>query len=123
MANIMPLTANKVVVLRTLALGPAKWSVLRKEYFGPGRSEETASTSFYTQVKSMIGKGLVCKTANGYEITADGQASLDALIAQGFDVAGAKTAARIAYEAKNPIGIEAPVEAEAETVEAETVAA
>ena len=71
MANVLPLTANKVVVLRTLEAGAAKWSVLRKEYFGPARAEQQASTSFYTQIKSMIGKGLVQKTANGYEATAD----------------------------------------------------
>ena len=51
------LTTNKIVILRTLESSPAKWSVLRRAYFGERRALQPASTSFYTQSKAMIGAG------------------------------------------------------------------
>ena len=99
----IPLTANKVVVLRTLEAGPSKWSVLRREYFGEGRAKEQASTSFYMQIQGMIKKDLVTKTAAGYEITDLGTESLEAARSAGFDVDGAKSKAQTEWEAKQVI--------------------
>jgi DNA-binding HxlR family transcriptional regulator len=93
------LTNNRIVVLRALQNGPRKWSELRKEYFGEDRAKQQASTSFYMQVKAMTDKGLVTKTALGYESTPAGKEALQAVVDSGVDISTIKTAAQIAFEA------------------------
>lgn len=116
----VPLTANRIVILRALEKGPQKWSVLREEYFGPGRSEEAASTAFYMQVKGMIGKGLVTKSPEGYQITATGKEAIEACRKAGFDIEGAKSQAHLKWEAAHPT---ASTTVAATAVEAATQAA
>ena len=114
----LALTANKIVVLRTLRNGPVKWSLLRKAYFGEARAKQQASTSFYMQLKGMIGKGLIAKSTDGsaYEITPLGTVSIDAVSAE--VVANAKSNAQTAFEASGKAAAVVGTEAETETVEA-----
>lgn len=102
------LTENKIVVLRELEGGAKKWSVLRRAYFGEGRAKMPASTSFYTQTKSMIGSGLIVKNNDAYEITPLGLVSIEAIDAT--VKANAKTEAHREFEAKHPVIVAADVE-------------
>jgi predicted transcriptional regulator len=106
------LTTNKIVILRTLESSPAKWSVLRRAYFGERRALQPASTSFYTQSKAMIGAGLIKKENDLYAITPLGLVSIQAVDAT--VKANAVTEAQREFEAKFP----APVVDETETVPA-----
>lgn len=109
------LTANQIVVLRTLEAGPVKWSPLRKAYFGEGRAKEQASTSFYQQLKGQMKKGLISKTEDGtaYQISDLGLVSIQAVSSE--IKAAAKSNAQVEFEAKAGTRAAAPVD---ETVNA-----
>jgi len=116
------LTPGGIVILRTLENGPVKWSPLRKAYFGPLRSEQSASTAFYMKVKDFIKKGLVKKTDTGdaYEITELGLVSI-AAVPEATKLA-AKSEAQIRFEASDAGKAAAKVAAEAEAAKGEKVA-
>lgn len=103
------LTANQIVVLRTLENGPVKWSPLRKAYFGEARAKEQASTSFYQQLKGQMKKGLIKKTASddAYEITDLGLVSIQAISPE--VKAAAKSLAQVEFETKQAAVRPAPV--------------
>jgi len=101
METAVSLTENKIVVLRELESGAKKWSVLRRAYFGEGRAKMPASTSFYTQTKSLIGAGLIKKNNDAYEITDLGLVSIEAIDAT--VKANAKTEAHKEWDASHPV--------------------
>jgi len=121
MVNISgSLTANQVVVLRTLSTGPKKWSELRRAYFGEERAKQSASTSFYMQIKNCTGKGFLTKTQLGYEITPKGAEVLQAARDAGLDVDSVKTQAQLQFEASGIVAakiaqakVETPTDIEA----------
>lgn len=102
------ITVNKAIVLRELENGPAKWSVLRRAYFGEGRAAEAASTSFYNKINGLIKEGLIVRSVNGYEITGTGKEAL-ATARKMFDVTNAKSQARLKWEAEHPVASTATV--------------
>jgi len=118
MQTPVTLTANKIVILRTLENGPVKFSALRKAYFGEARAKQQATTSFYMQTKGMIEKGLVKKTEVGYEATELGLVSIQAVSSE--IKAAAKSNAQIAFELLHGTGAVAAAVAStpAEPVEA-----
>jgi predicted transcriptional regulator len=92
----LALKNGAIVILRALEKAPMKFAKLRVEYFGEGRAKQPATTSFYTQTKTLIGKGLVEKTADGYTITELGRVSIEAVEAS--VKAAAKSEAQVEFE-------------------------
>jgi hypothetical protein len=73
------------VILRTLIDGPVKFGKLRVAYFGEGRAKtNTATTAFYMKLEEAKNKGFVNKIGKdeGYELTALGRASIEAIPAE-----------------------------------------
>jgi predicted transcriptional regulator len=98
MSEVKPVALKNgaIVILRSLEQGPMKFAKLRVQYFGEGRAKQPATTSFYTQTKTLIGKGLVEKTADGYTITELGLVSIQAVEAS--VKAAAKSEAQVEFE-------------------------
>lgn len=56
------------VIVNALQGGTLSWTNLRLAYYGPERAKSPASTSFTMQLRRMMDKKLISKTAMGYEL-------------------------------------------------------
>jgi len=64
------------IFLRELKGISKTFSQLRVAYFGEERAKEKATTSFYNQLTRDVEKGIIVKTANGYELSELGKKAL-----------------------------------------------